>query len=223
MSGDTPNSDLNHRLLHRMVFFTDAVFAIVMTLLVLELRPPEAMSSQELGAGLAAMWPTFFAFLLSFIVTGMFWVGHLAISRSLTEFDWPVTVANLVFLCAVAVVPFGAALLGEHSAMVAAWQFYSGLMILAGLSQTVLWLIVSRDGGRLMGGIEPRERLRRALRALSPAMGFVCALGLISIGQLGLARLSGCLIPIFLFAIGRLLPDPIKMEQEVSQMSSDQT
>jgi uncharacterized membrane protein len=160
----------NARLVHRIVFFSDAVFAIALTLLVLELRPPH--DGSDIGHGLMALIPHFVAFAGSFAVISIFWAAHLAITRRMVIFDWATVWFNLAFLFTIALMPFASALLGEHGARGVVWQTYCAILVAASLAQTALWLIVSRDRGRLLGGASWRERVYRTVRALSPAIAF---------------------------------------------------
>lgn len=69
--------------------------------------------------------------------------------------------------------PFASALLGEHGVTPLVWRIYCGVLIAASLSQTALWLIASRGGGKLLaGGVTWRERGLRTMRALSPGIAF---------------------------------------------------
>ena len=101
----------DERLLHRMLFFTDAVFAIVLTLLALELRPPQTGDAQE---ALREIGYHLFNFSMTFAVVAIFWVSHMSTMRRLTRFDWPTTVINLVFMAPICVLPFASSLLTNH-------------------------------------------------------------------------------------------------------------
>lgn len=182
------NTHINTRMLERTVFFSDAVFAIVLTLLVLELRPPVAESEAELAAGLNALGVHFITFVISFALGAAVWMAHMRTMRSLRVFDWPTAIANLFHLFAVAVIPFGSALLGEHIGSPLAFQVYSVMMIAISATSCTLWLVASRGGGRLMGGIPLRVRLAVTLRASAIGLCFVAALVLSLIGQINLAR-----------------------------------
>jgi len=145
--------------LHRLVFFTDAVFAIVLTLLVLELRPPEAHTAEELAAGLRALLPHFLCFMGTFIVVAIFWSAHMSYTRRMAMFDWPTAWLNLLLLLfTIALLPFASALLGEHGRQGLAWQVYCSNLIAASIAQTAVWLSLSRGKGRLMGGVTGRDR-----------------------------------------------------------------
>src|SRR5437868_654279 len=103
--------------LDRLVFFSDAVFAIAITLLVLEIRIPHlprGVTIAEAWREFWTLWPSFFAFALSFFVIGRFWMGHHERFRPLRHFDdrlmWP----NLLYLMTIAFMPFSTAFLGSN-------------------------------------------------------------------------------------------------------------
>lgn len=194
--------------LHRLLFFSDAVFAIVLTLLVLELRPPEGAES-GLDQALIGMIPHFVAFFSSFGLISIFWLGHVSILRQLTTFDWPVAGLNLVFLLVIALMPFVSGLIGEYGTNGESWRVYCGVLIAASLVQTALLLTASRDNGRLFGQIDGREKARRTGRALSPAIVFGAGLALSLNGQPGLASVCWLLFIPIVIAI-RLLFSPRK-------------
>lgn len=185
---------LEHRLLHRLVFFTDAVFAIVMTLLVLELKPPEGAAQPRLE-GLSG---PLFAFALSFAIAGVFWVAHMATTRGLRRFDWPTAIANLVFLFPICLIPFVSAWVGRAVTTSSAWAAYSLVLIGCSLANGALVLVQTRGGGRLVGGVSGRERIYRLARALSP--GFAWAIGLAGAvaGEAHVAMVCWILIPVFI-------------------------
>lgn len=203
--------DSEHRLVHRLLFFTDAVFAIAMTLLVLELKPPVAETSGELMAALHAMTGHFIAFTMSFALAGVFWIAHMNTLRRLEHFDWPTVWANLVFLFAVTLIPFSSALLGEAGPGPAPWQLYSAQMMFTSAATTLLLLVASRGGGRLMDGMTGRERAYRAVRSASPGIAFGVGFVLAGSGQIGLAHLCWVLIPV-IFGIAHLTLGPRKAQ-----------
>ena len=181
--------------LHRLVFFSDAVFAIVLTLLVLELRPPEGVSQAGLVNALGHMAAHFIAFAASFLLISIFWAAHMAIMRRLTLFDWPVAWLNLGFLFTIALMPFASALIGEHGVMGAAWQVYSAVLIAASVAQCGLVLAINRDTGRLTGGVPATDVRYRLVRAASPGIAFSVGLTLSLAGEPGLASLCWLLFP----------------------------
>jgi uncharacterized membrane protein len=197
------------RLVDRMLFFSDAVFAIVLTLLVLELRPPHVEGEDSLGAGLLTMWKSFASFVISFVLGATFWVVHMRNTRTLRQFDWPVAVTNLLHLFSVALLPFAAAVFGEHIKSPITFAIYCGLITLTSFTATLLWLTITRDKGRLVGGIESRARMAAALRSAAPGVGFGCSLILMIAGADSIARIGWfAIIPVA--AIANRLSRPAK-------------
>jgi len=127
----------------RLAALSDSIFAVAMTLLVLDLRVPLAdavHSEQDLWRALVALGPRLLMYLLSFLTLGIFWVGqqthlnHLA--RSDRAFSW----IHIAFLCAVTLMPFSTTLLAAFPhyrlALLAYWFniFLLGAILYAGLS-----------------------------------------------------------------------------------------
>jgi uncharacterized membrane protein len=206
-SGDTnvtKHETIDERLLNRVIFFTDAVFAIVLTLMILDLRPPpgeRALSAEAINS----MVSHFFALTMSFVVIGVFWVAHLATTRKLRHFDWLTVVANLLFMFPVCLIPFATAWWGRDLNAPLPWGIYCGVMVACSLGNTLLVAVASRDGGRLMGGLSKRERLYRAARATSPTVAFGLGIVLVLVGHLHWAQFSFLLIPVQIALYRRVL------------------
>ncbi|MDB5451752.1 MAG: hypothetical protein JWO33_330 [Caulobacteraceae bacterium] len=194
-------------LLHRLLFFSDAVFAIILTLLALELRPPVVPADQIFDA-LVEMGPHFGAFALSFAVTGVFWLGHLTTLRSLAHFDWLVAATNLAVLLILALMPFVCGLVGEYGQVGAPWQLYCAVLIAASLGQTALLVVQARGGGRLMDHARPGELPYRLARTLSPGIAFGLGLVLSLAGADTLSSLCWVPIPAIMLAARALRPKP---------------
>jgi uncharacterized membrane protein len=97
----------------RLLAFSDGVFAIAITLLVLQLEVPA--DAADLGSSLRDAWPDLFAFGLSFAVLGRFWwVFHHRLFSGLAEFDGRLVAFNFVYLALVTLVPFTSDVLGEY-------------------------------------------------------------------------------------------------------------
>lgn len=184
------------RMVDRMLFFSDAVFAIVLTIMVLELHAPlmeakdmtAAQSAAVLWAALGGMFRIFFAYIISFILVSLWWSIHMRVTRHLHVFDWPTAILNLVFILSVSLTPFAASVLGENLMNGAAWTIYWGVSALASFTLTLLMFVVSRDDGRLIGGMSARERIARLLQSIGPGIGFAVGAWLAYIGELNLSR-----------------------------------
>jgi uncharacterized membrane protein len=109
--------DRGGRELDRLIFFSDAVFAIVMTLLILEVRVPEVpphLAAAELPGKVWDLWPKFFSYVLSFLVVGVYWIAHHQIFRYVESYDRTLMRLNLLFLLSISFILFPTGLLGEY-------------------------------------------------------------------------------------------------------------
>ncbi|HEX8300141.1 TMEM175 family protein [Sphingomonas sp.] len=122
-------------LLERLTFFSDAVFAIAITLLVIEIRPPalHGANEAELGRALLGLIPNYIGFLVSFFVIGRFWLGHHRLFGQLARADERLTFANLLLLLGVAFMPFPTAVFSEYVNLKTATLFYLGWLVVLGL------------------------------------------------------------------------------------------
>src|ERR1700752_4807160 len=96
----------------RLEAFSDGVFAIAITLLILEIKVPHA--EHGLWAGLTALWPSYIAFLMSFLVILIMWVSHHELMRLIERVNYPILFANGLLLLTVTFVPFPTAVLAGH-------------------------------------------------------------------------------------------------------------
>ncbi len=138
--------------LERLAFFSDAVFAIAITLLVIEVRLPELddVTNTTLRTALIALLPKYIAFLISFLVIGRFWIGHHRAFGHLKTCDATLVWRNLIFLLTIAFMPFPTAVISEYGGLTVGFNFY------------VIWLIIS--------GLLYHRVIAHAMRA--PALSF---------------------------------------------------
>ena len=121
--------------LERLTFFSDAVFAIAMTLLVVEVKLPHLhhATGPELGQALLSLIPNYIGFLVSFLVLGRFWLVHHEVMGLLRESNRRLTTVNLLLLLAVAFMPFPTAVISEYVQLRVGIGFYTGWLIVLGL------------------------------------------------------------------------------------------
>jgi uncharacterized membrane protein len=100
--------------LSRLETFSDGVFAIVITLLVLDLRVPEAHSSKELLIGLENILPKFVSFIVSFIYIMIYWINHHQLFNMLKHANRGLFWLNCLFLMCLTFIPFPTALIGSY-------------------------------------------------------------------------------------------------------------
>jgi uncharacterized membrane protein len=118
-SGDEPFADSGGRSglgmsVARLEAFSDGVLAIVITLLILDIKVP-VDAHGDLGAALARQWPQYAAYLMSFLIVGIIWLNHHATFNLLARTDHRLQVLNLLLLLPVSVLPWPTAVLAEYT------------------------------------------------------------------------------------------------------------
>ena len=120
-----------------MEAFSDGVFAIVVTLLVLELRVPvlpDNFSTQDVLKELLRLFPKFFSFAMSFVIVAIFWVNHHQFFHSLEKTDRAMLWYNNLLLFWLSFVPFPTAFIGEHPVSMIPVMLYGAVLFFAGVS-----------------------------------------------------------------------------------------
>ncbi len=123
---------------HRIQGLQDALFAIVLTLLVLEMRVPEG-GGEELIHGLQELWPVYFSYVVTFLNIGVFWVGQHAQFYYIKATDRVLLWINLLFMMFISVLPFTTALLGEHPDEIITYVLYGLNLMVVGLFSYWHW------------------------------------------------------------------------------------
>jgi uncharacterized membrane protein len=147
----------------RILALSDGVFAIAITLLILEIAIPATTGHTDLPKALLELWPRYLAYVLSFVVIARFWVTHHLAFRLIGRYDAVLVWLNLVLLMFVAFLPFPTAVLGEHNGSSAAAVLYAAAVILAGTVSAAYWWYASGPGRLLRPGVARAQV--RALRA----------------------------------------------------------
>jgi uncharacterized membrane protein len=126
--------------LERMAFFSDAVFAIAITLLVIDVRLPEVRvdNGDALAAALTELVPKFLGFVISFFVIGRFWIGHHRVVGHLRACDDGLIWRNLLFLLTIAFMPFPTAVISEYGGTMLGVAVYAGWLIFAGMLYRIM-------------------------------------------------------------------------------------
>jgi uncharacterized membrane protein len=140
----------------RLEAFSDGVFAIAITLLVLEIRVPaaaEVAGAGGLWAALAHRWPSYVGYVLSFLVIGIMWANHHALFAYIRRVDRRFIFANLLLLMGVGFLPFPTAVLAEHLAEAvtrrSAAVFYGATLTGIALAFNAVWWAGIRGRGLL--------------------------------------------------------------------------
>ena len=133
----------------RMEALTDGIFAIAMTLLVLELKAPDLPKSagaHELLSKIADEVPAFFSFLMSFLYCGLLWVLHHLAMHFVRHLQVAVVWLNLLFLMSISLMPFSCGLLGHFLRNRAAQEIYFANMFVAAALLAAQWLVAKKKG-----------------------------------------------------------------------------
>jgi uncharacterized membrane protein len=152
--------------MNRLHALTDGVYAIAMTLLVLELHVPDARSSAELVAGLIAIAPNLFSFALGFAVLGTYWVGSAINLSHLARVNRAALFLNVVQLFFISFLPFTTALLGRYPDEAAAVIAYAVHLEALGLAQYAHWVYVLRHPELVHAPIDARTARAATVRIL---------------------------------------------------------
>ncbi len=164
----------------RAAFFSDAVFAIAMTLLVIPVidAMPHVADNSSISTmwhALDGVWPSILAFFIGFFVIGRYWVAHHAFFGLLTKIDRGFLSISLVFLAVIAFLPFPTFLVGHDESNPLSIVIYSGALLLASLSE--LWLIwYAHRSEMLESAITPPVYRYYLLSGAAPLFGFVVAI-----------------------------------------------
>jgi uncharacterized membrane protein len=122
----------------RLEAFSDGVIAVIITVMVLELKVPV----HDGWEGLGAVMPTVFLYLLSFVQVGIYWVNHHYLIDEAETVSHGTLWANLIFLFCLSLFPFATAWVGDKHLSPFATALYAGVSVLPGVSYTALWLAV---------------------------------------------------------------------------------
>ncbi len=130
---------------NRIEAFSDGVFAIAITLLILEVRVPQLHAGESLLYALFSVWPKLLAYAVSFAVIGIFWIGHHIMFHYIKRSDRTLLWLNTMLLMFISAIPFAAALIGEYRTEPVAAAFYGLLLCIDGLVFYGVWAYASHD------------------------------------------------------------------------------
>ena len=174
--------------MNRLHALTDGVYAIAMTLLVLELHVPDARTSAELVAGVIAIAPNLFSFALGFAVLGTYWVGSAVNLSHLARVNRAVLFLNVLQLFFISLLPFTTALLGRYPDEAVAVILYALHLEALGLAQYAHWIYVLRHPELVQSPIDAKAARATTIRILvGPAAWAAAMLLALASARLGYA------------------------------------
>jgi uncharacterized membrane protein len=190
----------------RLEAFSDGVFAIVITLLILEVHLPT--EGELTWAVLAQALPHVLAFILSFVLVGTYWIAHHNMWGFVGKVDRYLLWLNLVLLLTVVFIPFPAALLGSHLTDPIAVTLYGLSLALVNAAGTCVWLYAMKRDLRVRG---VPDRFVRFVAIIHSAPIAVYLLGI----ALASAHVAGSLVLYAAVPIFFILPNPL-IDREIA-------
>lgn len=174
--------------LERLILFSDAVFAIAITLLVIEIKVPELheeFTDAALGQELLHLIPKFVGFLISFLIIGMYWTIHHRIFSFLVNYDRKLLWLNLFFLMSIVLMPFSSGLYGEYAAprsvhLVLPYGIYTANICLTGILTLRLWQRISNPKFNLSENL-PGPKQIFLTKARSMVVAFIFLLSFLAV------------------------------------------
>lgn len=159
------------REIERLVFFSDAVFAFAMTLLVQRIVVPAGPNYTH---QVLAQWPKYLSYLISFAVVGRYWLSHHRLFGFIRRWDGTLIRLNLLLLLFIAFMPFCAAMIGERASYRISLVFYAATVGAAGLASWLIW-VYATQGHRLVEADLDAAVIRQYRRrgAVPPLVFFV--------------------------------------------------
>src|SRR5215471_12855867 len=162
----------------RIEAFSDGVFAIAITLLILEIRVPRPADG-PLGVQLMRQWPSYVSFMISFCFIGIMWVNHHRLFNHIRRSDNLLMLFNLLLLLGVTFVPFPTSVLAAHLGHAdqrLACVFYGGTYFAIAIFFNLLWRYASSPGRRLMDHGADAKGIEAITRqyALGPVAYLAC-------------------------------------------------
>lgn len=169
--------------LERMILFSDAVFAIVITLMAIEIHLPELGEHEHYTVStfltaLKHVLPTVFAYAISFFFIGLMWYKHLKMFSLLKDYDRGLIIRNLIFLFFVGLFPFGSSLVVLKEAILLPAVIYALIILLCMVAQLILHDYILNRGKDIIIKVniaEERTELKRRIQMLT-AMIIIAAL-----------------------------------------------
>jgi uncharacterized membrane protein len=202
----------------RVLALSDGVFAIIITLLVLEVHVPELTQGQSLNEALAEVRPSFTAFVITFILTGMYWVGHRDLFALIRRTDRGLVWLNVLYLLPLCLLPFAAGMLGRYDQEPVALRIYGLLLVAIGVMRVVIWLYATSRPHLLWQRLDDRQR--RAGRALTVLPVFVYLLAfLVARVAPGVSLAIYAAMPLLYFLSITVLRSGRKRDQEYADFT----
>lgn len=212
--------------LERMILFSDAVFAIAITLLVIEIKVPHIegpVNDAAIAGSLAHLIPVFFGFIISFAIIGVYWTVHHRIFGYLINYDNKLIWLNLFFLFSIVIMPFTSGLYGElyQPNVMLPFIIYSANICLTGVVNVLLIKHICDPRKNLSQGFNDKNAIKLAY-ARSWMMPVIFTLGVI-ISFLTLpwiGRMAPMLMPLYNWIVTRKYTKKSKTQPHTLELAN---
>jgi uncharacterized membrane protein len=166
--------------LERLILFSDAVFAIAITLLIIEIKVPHfenKATEHDISQALAHQIPEWIGFFISFWVIGIYWMSHHRMFGYLVRHNEGLALLNLLFLMTIVIMPFSSALYSNFPYLNTSFVFYCLNVVATGLCLQLLWRYINNPAHKISEPIPSEIRQRAYVRnAVAPAIFLLAAL-----------------------------------------------
>ena len=153
----------------RLVFFSDAVFAIALTLLVINIHVPEIKDASALPTALWSIWPDLLSFLISFFVINHYWQMHHHMFRVIERYDRRLFGMNTLLLLGISLQPFATSMVRSYGSQPVVMMIYVGGLAFTGSIFTLMWIYATTNHRLVAADLNERyiryETLRQAFAA----------------------------------------------------------
>jgi uncharacterized membrane protein len=199
----------------RIMAFSDGVFAIAITLLVLNLQVPKVPVPELVGRVLA-LWPNFLSYLLSVVIIGIYWIAHHNMFHYIKRSNRPLLWINILLLMCVAFIPFPAGLLGEYPLQRISIIIYASSLIVTNLFLSLLWWYAARDHRLVDEDIDPHFVSIVNRRNLTAPVVYLLSIGISILSPLA------SLIVFFLFPLYYIFPSHVDLHLTPTSRSKEE-
>jgi TMEM175 potassium channel family protein len=159
----------------RVLALSDGVFAIILTLLVLEIHVPDLGQGQTLDHALRESRPSFEAFIISFVVVAIAWAGHRDLFALVRRTDRTLVWLNMLYLFPLSLVPFGASLLARYNREPVALEMYGVLLVAITITRLAAWIYATGRPHLLITPIDVQSRRTGAAIVAVPGIAYAVA------------------------------------------------
>jgi len=191
----------------RIEAFSDGVFAIAITLLIIEVSVPHVHGNEELFEALVRQWPSYVGYVISFLQIGVIWANHHNRFRFIARSDHILLFLNILFLMCVAFIPFPTAVLADYlkgsaGETTTAGALYAGTLLVTAVLFTLLWLYAAAGYRLLDHDLEPRLLRAMTRRYVLGTVAYLVAFALVFVS------VTASLALIVVLALLFVLPEP---------------